>query len=643
MSDMRTPKKGIGDMGAIAWNKDSCLVNGKSEFLISGEVHYFRVPKADWAKRLDLLTAAGANAVATYVPWILHEPEEGKFRFQTAVSDLEGFLTLCERKGLFVIARPGPYQYSEMKFCGLPGWLFDKYPSILARNENGEILSNCSVSYLHPIFLEKTKAWFDKVLPIIARHDTKNGGNVALVQFDNELGGIHEWFGGLDRNPEVMGWRWEKFLKENPGASYKDFYLGTLAEYSKILVGWLREAGISCPIIHNAANPGMASYFLETRKALDKDFLLGVDMYYNLGMDFESNQPSPKQAATAFLGLEQLRLMEYPPVVLEMQAGNCVDWPPVTPADIKCWLFLNLAFGMKGVNYYVFTGGPNPHGIGGDGDMYDYCAPIGPAGEIRPTYEVLKSFGAFVKSNSWLAASSLESDYRLGLNWDHARNKGPAWDLLFKGVLLTSLCSGYTPELWDLDKEAPMDKPLVVCALDIPESQQRILARFVKAGGKLLVLPCIPPLLQSLLGLNVCEESNSFNFCFQNLTNINCNALWACDAPKGATILGTDSVSGKAAAFSAKVGKGEVIFLGASWKYSKHTHRKMFASLMQALGVIPVAQSDNQNVWAVARKGEKRMLFAMNLFSSPMEANIEVDGRTLPIRLGPMETVMVEI
>ncbi|MCL2461345.1 MAG: beta-galactosidase, partial [Defluviitaleaceae bacterium] len=125
-------------MTNLSWDSNSYFLDGAPGFLVSGEFHYFRVPKADWARRLDLLKEAGASCVATYIPWGLHEPSEGLFRFSDGPeTDLEGFLDLCREKELNVIARPGPYQYSEMRYCGLPRWLMKEHPEIYSRKEDG--------------------------------------------------------------------------------------------------------------------------------------------------------------------------------------------------------------------------------------------------------------------------------------------------------------------------------------------------------------------------------------------------------------------------------------------------------------------------------------------------------------------------
>ncbi len=68
-------------MHPVSFDRTGFFLRGKPAFLASGEIHYFRVPKSDWARRLRLLKEAGGNCVATYVPWLIHEPAEGDIRF----------------------------------------------------------------------------------------------------------------------------------------------------------------------------------------------------------------------------------------------------------------------------------------------------------------------------------------------------------------------------------------------------------------------------------------------------------------------------------------------------------------------------------------------------------------------------------
>ena len=62
----------------------------------------------------------------SYVPWNLHEPEEGVYDFGggrrdfSMFLDLAGFLTMAKEEDLLVIFRPGPYICAEWDFGGLP-------------------------------------------------------------------------------------------------------------------------------------------------------------------------------------------------------------------------------------------------------------------------------------------------------------------------------------------------------------------------------------------------------------------------------------------------------------------------------------------------------------------------------------------
>jgi len=92
-------------------------LDGQPVLIQSGEFHYFRTPRAEWRQRLDLLKSAGFNAVASYIPWLWHEVEEGVTDLDGhshPMRDLAGFLDLRRRRmGLWIIARPGPYINAE--------------------------------------------------------------------------------------------------------------------------------------------------------------------------------------------------------------------------------------------------------------------------------------------------------------------------------------------------------------------------------------------------------------------------------------------------------------------------------------------------------------------------------------------------
>ena len=105
--------------------KDGLYLGEKPFYLASGDMHYFRYFKGGWRRRLQLMKDFGLTAVQTYVPWDLHEPEDGEFHFEDNL-DLAAFLELCQEIGLKVMFRPSPYMCSEWDWGGLPYWLANK-------------------------------------------------------------------------------------------------------------------------------------------------------------------------------------------------------------------------------------------------------------------------------------------------------------------------------------------------------------------------------------------------------------------------------------------------------------------------------------------------------------------------------------
>ena len=87
--------------------KDTFYLDGSPVQIISGSIHYFRVVPEYWRDRLEKLKAMGCNTVETYIPWNLHEPQKGTFRFDGGL-DIPRFVRLAQELGLYVIRRPSP-------------------------------------------------------------------------------------------------------------------------------------------------------------------------------------------------------------------------------------------------------------------------------------------------------------------------------------------------------------------------------------------------------------------------------------------------------------------------------------------------------------------------------------------------------
>lgn len=148
-------------------------MNNEPIQLISGAIHYFRIVPEYWEDRLLKLKACGFNCVETYVPWNLHEPMEGKFNFD-GIANIEEFIRVAEKVGLYVIIRPSPYICAEWEFGGLPSWLLSD--------------SNMKLRSFYLPYLEKVDNYYDVLLEKLVPLLQTNGGPIIAMQIENEYG-----------------------------------------------------------------------------------------------------------------------------------------------------------------------------------------------------------------------------------------------------------------------------------------------------------------------------------------------------------------------------------------------------------------------------------------------------------------------
>ena len=154
-------------------NEKDYLLDGKPFKLLSGSMHYFRIPREYWYDRLLKLKECGLNTVETYVAWNFHEKKEGEFCF-TGMADLGAFLDTASELGLYAIVRPGPFICAEWEAGGLPAWLLN-VPGLRIRRDNAP-------------FLEKVGNFFAKLFEILVPRLCTKGGNILMLQVENEYG-----------------------------------------------------------------------------------------------------------------------------------------------------------------------------------------------------------------------------------------------------------------------------------------------------------------------------------------------------------------------------------------------------------------------------------------------------------------------
>ncbi len=152
--------------------KDEFYINNQKTKIISGSIHYFRSMPGSWEDKILKLKALGANTVETYVPWNLHEPNEGEWSLEGHLN-LPKFLEIATKHNMLIIVRFGPYICAEHDYGGLPWWLLNKDLRIRCDNSN---------------FLKEVNNYLQKIINIIKPFCLENGGNIIIGQVENEYG-----------------------------------------------------------------------------------------------------------------------------------------------------------------------------------------------------------------------------------------------------------------------------------------------------------------------------------------------------------------------------------------------------------------------------------------------------------------------
>lgn len=256
-------------MQTFSIEKDGFRLNGEPFRIIAGAIHYFRVPAEYWRDRLIKLKACGFNTVETYIAWNLHEKNEGEFDYSDML-DFERFLEIAAELGLYAIVRPGPYICSEWDFGGLPWWLL----------KNDSINLRC----MDYDYLAAVDRFFDDFIPRLAPHQITRGGNVILVQVENE-------YGSYGDDSEYLRYLADGMRKRGITVP---FFTSDGAEYQMLTGGTLPE-------IHKTANFGSrAKEQFERLREYQPDGPLMCTEYWNGWFDHwteNHHSRSPEEAA----------------------------------------------------------------------------------------------------------------------------------------------------------------------------------------------------------------------------------------------------------------------------------------------------------------------------------------------------------
>lgn len=204
-------------MSEFTYKGNKFYLDNNEYRIISGAMHYFRIPREYWRDRLLKLKECGFNTVETYTCWNLHEPREGVFDF-SGMLDLEAYIDLAKELSLNVILRPGPYICAEWEMGGLPAWLLN-YKDMTIRCNDG-------------LFVSKVERYYNELLRRVVPRLITNGGNIIMMQIENEYGSYGDDHAYMEKIAEIYKNNGVNcLLFTSDGASYSMLQGGTLPEY----------------------------------------------------------------------------------------------------------------------------------------------------------------------------------------------------------------------------------------------------------------------------------------------------------------------------------------------------------------------------------------------------------------------------
>ena len=361
--------EGFGD-GRIGVNSRYLTKDGKPWIPVMGECHYSRIPRDKWEETLRKMKDGGIEVVASYVFWIHHEEEKGRFDFQ-GNRDIRGFIELCHELKLEFCLRIGPWAHGECRNGGFPDWLCEECAGSLR-------------SAKEPYF-----GYAKRYIEAVA--EQVRGLDLFGIQIENEMTHRPEYLEALRMVVVSAGLSAPLFTATGWGnAKLPDTLLPMYGGYPE--APWAGH-------VHEL-EPNANYYFSYVRE----DGNIGSDL---LSIADGSRKNEARDSAFPFLSCE-------------LGGGNQSTYhrrPRIVSKDIEALAVCKLGSGLNLLGYYMYAGGLNPVGkttmqeskaSGYPNDCpvisYDFQAPIGDMGQLRESRFRLERIHSFLHSFGELLA-----------------------------------------------------------------------------------------------------------------------------------------------------------------------------------------------------------------------------------------------
>jgi beta-galactosidase len=358
----------------LGLNSQYLTLDGKPWLPVMGEMHYSRVPEAEWETEILKMKSAGVQIIATYLIWIHHEEVEGQWDWG-GQKDLRRFVQLCARHGLYVVPRIGPWSHAEVRNGGFPDWLLIKAPQIRSND---------------PAYLSYVDLYYKQIAAQLKGLMWSEGGPVIAIQLENEYRG-----GGPTRGTAHI--LKLKQMAQDDGMRVPIF----------TVTGWDGASipkGAVLPVYGGYPDAPWDASINKLPASETYAFRFGSRVTSDMGAIGTSGAPTGNAANFT---------TDTPFITAEMGGGMQVTYhrrPIVSADDIAAMMPVMLGSGVNLYGTYMFHGGENPDGkltslqeslathYANDlpQKTYDFEAPIGEFGDERESLLKLKSWNYFL-------------------------------------------------------------------------------------------------------------------------------------------------------------------------------------------------------------------------------------------------------
>jgi hypothetical protein len=355
--------------------------NDRPVIPVMGEMHFSRIPAAEWRNELLKMKAGGINIISTYVFWIHHEEKQGEYDW-SGQRNLKAFVRLCKELELKLVLRIGPWCHGEVRNGGFPDWMASS--GIKLRDNN-------------PAYLKEVGIWYREIFEQAKDGLWKDGGTIIGIQIENEYRGRWEHLAALKKSAQEAGFDVPLYTR----------------------TGW---PALSSPAIFGELIPLYGDYadgFWD--RSLDE--MPGDYAKSYLFRSFRSSTVIATEQLPPQLGVDNPADASYPYFTCELGGGMMPGYHRrirIEPMDIYAMSLVRVGSGSNLPGYYMYHGGTNPDGkltylneeqatpMTNYNDLpvktYDFQAPLGEFGQVNEHYHLLRRFHLFLQDQGDILA-----------------------------------------------------------------------------------------------------------------------------------------------------------------------------------------------------------------------------------------------